>query len=375
MIDNCIEKTLKRELLQWFAENPPRDGSQFADAGDVVISTAKNARSENQDRAIYAQFMSERTERCFSLLAVLDGIGGMIEGGRCAEVAIASILSSLVSLSRFNNRVTLVEALTIANSAVWEEYKGRGGATFAGVFYENKHARSVNIGDSRVYSYDSSRGIMRLSSDDRLGDQFAKLKGLENVSLNPEIADRLGQYLGMAGRTTPNIKALDDAVLRSPQNYILISTDGAHVAGEQFIASTIRSHFQTGAIADAIIKQASIEANADNATILCAKATAVQADNRNYHSPFEHLRVASINGVFNFAIQNSLLKIQPSPRPFRSRDKRKQRSEQPQEKKSPITEESKPVDPLEKPSIGKRAKQKVTIQQLTFKPIPDNESS
>jgi serine/threonine protein phosphatase PrpC len=371
MFDYRTEMTLKSELLQWLAANPPSDGTRRMGTPDVVVSTVKNGREENQDRAIYAQFTSDRSERCFSLLAVLDGIGGMLDGGRCAEISIASILVNLVRLNRNRNRITLVEALTLANQELRQEYKGRGGATFAGVFLENQSVKSVTLGDSRVYGYDINLGIKRLSLDDRLGDQFSKLKGLENIALDPEIANRLGQYLGMDGQPRPNIRLIEDTIWRNSENFLLISTDGAHAIGDILLTDLFRLNKGPFEIADALTKKTFADVEADNATVICAKVGKLGMTKNDSRSSFEQLRVWSVQGVFNFIFSNYAEKYSPVPKVLKTRERKKSIVEKLPEKlvKSSVKVSPKQID------SGKSAKQKVTIKQLTFEPDQANETS
>lgn len=375
MIDVRIEIALKRELLQWFASSRPSDGIQRAGTNDVILSTAKNGREENEDRAIYAQFTSPQEERCFSLLAVLDGIGGMIDGGRCAEIAIVSILTNLISLPRSKNRITLVEALAIANHDVWHEYNERGGATFAGVFFERGLARSVNIGDSRVYTYHPSKGLVLQSSDDRLGNQFAKVKGLEGVGLNPELASRLGQYLGMSGKPQPNIRVIDEAIFRTPHSLLLVSTDGAHAVGNEFISETLRKYSDLTAVVAALIKRSSRYNDADNATVVCARGLSIVPVGEERHSPFEQLRIWSINNCFSLIISGSGVASLPVPRKSRTHG-RKRTPIKPSPAKRAASKKQVPSSAATKvPDRDKASKSQVTIQQLNFEPASDDDAS
>lgn len=369
MIDYRIGALLKRELLQWFASSSLPDGKIIAGRPDVAIATAKNTRGENQDRSIYARFIGDRADRCFSLFAVLDGIGGMIDGGRCAEIAIASIVSSLVSLSGTAQRISLIEALMNANQEVWREYNGRGGATFAGIFFEKGQVRSINIGDSHVYMYDELRGLIRESSDDRLGEQFSKIKGLEMFTLDPSLAGRLGQYLGMSGEPRPNIRVIERTRLRSPKSYFLISTDGAHASGDNFISSTFKSLSEPLRIAEDLIKRSSDNDEADNATIICGRASQIEVFKNEGVSGYEQLKVWSVHGVFNFFIPSGFVGLLSSPRTMRARETKKPKGKQMASAKGSIFGTSPKKTEAKEPN-----KSDVTIQQLPFKPISDDES-
>lgn len=378
-MDDRTLNILQRELSEWLEANPPIDGTKFAEGADVVLSTAKNARSENQDRALFVRFSSPRKERSFGLLAVLDGIGGMIDGGRCADICISSLITAMVRVPRTRNRVTIVEALRIANQAVWQRHYGRGGTTFAGVFFEQNKAHSVNIGDSHVYEYRPSRGLVQKSADDRLGIQFSKLKGLENVTLNPELSRRLAQYVGMQGLARPHVVPLDTEFFETPNNYIVLSTDGSraqHFAGQEVPGGDIDPRN----IARILMGTSSATSEPDNATVVCARATALLSKSDRVWSPFEHLRVCSVHGVFNFVFPD--VEVRPFPGVARRRERERQKQPEPDKLESapesertsstsvPPAPTSTPAE-VEKPDAGDTVKPQVTIRQLTFVPIPD----
>ncbi len=365
MSDEPIEIVLKRELFKWLSTTPPVDGTRRVESPGIAYSTSTNRRKENQDRVIYAQFSSRYEANCFTLMAVLDGIGGMLEGGRCAEIAISSILSDLVFLKRSKNRIALVEALSRANAEVYHSYGGRGGATFAGVVIEQNRMHFVNIGDSRSYRYSYNRGLTRHSSDDHLGAQLGKIAGLEDVILAPEIANRLGQYLGMFGQVYPNVNHIEARPLHKGGEYILLTTDGADAVGSRFISDAFSQSNDPKAIVDAIVKHASTKDYADNATAICAQ-TAILLHNREGTRPlFEHLKVWSSQGIFHMMLSDALTKSviktkggQEMKRPKVQRKKPK--SAKVTSKASLLTEHPAKAD------TSKSRKPEVIIQQLSL---------
>ena len=378
-MDERILSILRRELSEWLAARPPTDGTQFTEGTDIVLSTAKNARAENQDRALFVTFSSPFKERSFALMAVLDGIGGMVDGGRCADICISSLITAMVRMPRARNRVTIVEALQAANRDVWQTYNGRGGTTFAGVFFEQNKAHSVNIGDSHVYEYQPPRGLVQQSTDDRLGNQFAKLKGLENVTLNPELSRRLAQYIGMQGLIRPHVAPLHDELIRSRRSYIVLSTDGSR--SQQFVDREIPGEDITPRnIAQTLMDSSTTIGETDNATVVCARATALHSSSDIALSPFEYLRVCSVNSVFTFLFPNS----EPRSSPGVERRRERVRHKRSEPNKQASVPEPKPEAPITapssftsssteagKPNLGAASKPQVTIRQLTFDPIPD----
>lgn len=304
MTVGSIETVFRQQLREWLEENRRENAVRSIKRGSIALATAQNHRDENEDRVFYAEFHSTRADRAFALLAVLDGIGGLVDGGECAEMAMVSVLSKLLASRKPKQRVTLIEALVSANEDIRAAYRGKGGATFAGVFVQEKRVTSINVGDTRVYNFDSSRGgLRRLSSDDRLGDQVAKFKGLENITLEPGLAARLGRYLGMEDGLRPNVRLIESSTLRSPIGYLVIATDGAYGIGDSVIQRTLENYFEPRQIVEHLIREAGSDPDGDNATIVCAKANELASPVlRRGSVAFEELRLWTTEGSFNFVI-------------------------------------------------------------------------
>lgn len=369
-----IREDIKRVLLQWLRAVPTEDRVASLDDGSIVAATAKNAREDNQDRAFFARYESPLKERAFSLCAVLDGMGGMLDGGRCAEVAIASLLADLVSLPRAKGRIAIIEALNIANREVFAQYGGRGGTTFAGLYVDRQGARSVNIGDSRVYLFEPSKGLNLLSSDDRLGDQFAKIKGLEHVTLDPSIAGQLGQHLGMAGNIRPNVRLLDESLMRRSDGSAYISTDGAHSLGEDELNAVFRAESDSRGVASRIIEISRSSPSGDNATLISAKLRALIGNGMPEDLGYAKLTVWSPLGIFNY-VSNCQTQLEPQP-PTPNKDS----SSKPWKKKKSKPQRHVPIqqqtDVVEKKAHEENAAAgKVIIEQLTFEPLNVDEPS
>lgn len=341
--------------------------------GHVLLATAKNGREENQDRVIYAELQTNQPDRRFALAAIFDGIGGMIDGGKCANMAIVSILSQLLTIQRTKGRIAIIEAMNAANAKLWSKYKGRGGTTFAGLFFESKRQTALNTGDSRVYSYNVSRGLSRHSVDDKLGNQLAKMAGLESIDINPEIADRLGQYLGMQGPIRPNIFPIKRTSTQTESSRFLLTTDGIHSISDCNIENILRGFTDPRSTATSLL-EAGRSASSDNGTVAILDSPTFEP------SPdpnFECIRIWSTEGCFSFSFQtpkptirNTRLpqKIQPSESP-------------PPPRQQPPTFHSKSAEPSadEEQDQGnkkqpRKAQQEVQIEQLTFDQIPEDES-
>lgn len=374
-MNDQIRGAIEQDLLRWLDDASTDDRLSSFYSERIVAATVKNLREDNQDRVLFAKFESPYAEREFMLFAVLDGMGGMLDGGHCANLAIASILANLAILPRTKNRFVLIEALTLANTDIFDRYQGRGGTTFAGVFIDRQGAKSVNVGDSRVYRFDCEAGLHQLSSDDRLGDQFAKVKGLEHVTLDPSIAERLGQHIGMCGPIRPNVRPIQNSIPRHSKGAILISTDGAHASGDEHISVTFQRARSLKDVAKEILKMAQQGASGDNATFICVDSDLLLQSNMNASVQRETLSVWSPQGLFTFVMQKEDSQHPAERRAPKTQHTKKGRKkitdDRPQEVASPDNAtERKSTHEIKKASVPT-----VTIEQLTFEPLKADEPS
>lgn len=374
MIERSIIGTFEDQLSEWLRLNPPSDSLRMVSEHRVVLGTGKNEREENQDRVIYVEFQTKSLNRKFLLAAIFDGMGGMIDGGKCADIAIVTLVSNLLRLPRARGRIALIEALNFANLTLWEKYKGQGGTTFAGLFFENDRQIAVNIGDSRIYSFDSIGGLRRHSVDDNIGNQLAKLKGLNQMEISPEIAGRLGQYLGMRGLPKPNIFSIQRPKSAVEDRTFLLSTDGVHLISDQRIERILRSNESLSCAASQLL-EAGRAVSSDNGTVALLKSpTLPPFTNQN----FDCLRLWTNEGCFSFSFPTSYVSDQPVSTAH-LQNELSASSANPEEKpaarikknENERKEESRRRKKQEKP---RKEKPQVRIEQLDFDPIPDDES-
>lgn len=373
-MNDGLAHNLKEEILNWFSA-----GHQFSENHTVgfrscfAMATAKNEREENQDRAVFVEYSSEEPRTSFRLYAVFDGMGGMLDGGKCAEYATASLIAKLVSIPRNKSRIALIEALTATNHDLSSLYSGNGGTTFAGIYTENDRAHAINVGDSRIYKVSSAKRLSKLSVDHRLGDQFSKIKGLEGIALNPEIARRLGQYVGMTSEIRPSVRIIDQTSIH-PDEGFLLATDGAFDIGDDQITKALLSHNEIAHGLKEIIHHSSQLPDSDNATAIYLSSTELT---RAPQPPLEKhqskLQIWSPYGAFNFIVTTPTHPTSTTNTSKTNAPKKKKRVKvkgDVRKTQNPLlfSKESQRVhqDRLVKPEI--------TIQQLTFEPLSENES-
>lgn len=237
---------------------------------DAAIGTTIGlTREENQDRSIVVQAKSPDGINCV-LIAVADGMGGMVSGSDCARRALADFVCSFIL-----NTSPLVERLKTsvlnANSNVYSEYGGRGGATLSAIAcIDNGEIAFANVGDSRIYSFDSS-GMELLTEDDTLAAHVARLKQREPDAdqFTPDldedfIVNQLVQYIGIGSAIEPHVVSLS---ADSGKGFIL-STDGVHRLPHSIVQQITHSARSARDVVSRLLTVADWTGGIDNATVV-----------------------------------------------------------------------------------------------------------
>ncbi len=207
-------------------------GLAVDDAGRFILaSTIGLVRSENQDRVVLAEFNPESNDReNFLLVALCDGMGGGVEGGRCAEIALSSIVSALVANKSGDLGTSMVDGVLAANSQIQEAYQNQGGTTFTGLLYTGADKVSgVHVGDSRAYRLARSAGTLeQLTIDDNLAALVTRDEGRsDDLEAYSHLANQLTQCLGMGDKIAPHTFEISAA----ESGTLLLSSDGLHHIG------------------------------------------------------------------------------------------------------------------------------------------------
>jgi PPM family protein phosphatase len=194
----------------------------------------------NEDRLLCAR-LTYRFGPQADVFVLCDGIGGMADGGRCAEIATAAFilsLSSRVSLGPSDPRGALRDAATIANRKVFAEYAGRGGTTLSCVLIVHGTFYACSIGDTRIFAVDET-GARQLTVDDTMRSALAAA-GQETSDLGPE-HDRLVQFVGMGADLQAHV---DELKVGPGVRFFLLCTDGAYrLPGDLF--ANVATHAST----------------------------------------------------------------------------------------------------------------------------------
>lgn len=131
-------------------------------------------REQNQDCVAYPI-----SSGCAAIVAVADGMGGHNAGNVASSLAIEALLNSLDSSTPGTAAERLINAVNMANSAVYEraltipEYKGMG-TTLVAAFVKKTGYIAVNVGDSRLYQF-NGKELKQITKDHSYVAQLVEL--------------------------------------------------------------------------------------------------------------------------------------------------------------------------------------------------------
>ena len=187
--------------------------NQCLDLPVVLATDLGLQRSENQDRVAALRITARASGgRPFVAVAVADGMGGMRDGAKCAALALSGFFHALIIHRSLEIEQRATKAMADANDAVFNFAGGKGGATLSALLLDhNLKSVIVHLGDTRIYAFDSEKGVERLTTDDSIAEAVGGY------------GRDLLQFVGIGEGIKPQLRLLP----RSTKN-IAITTDGIH---------------------------------------------------------------------------------------------------------------------------------------------------
>ena len=241
------------------------------------ISRIGKIRNDNEDNFLFegeilpsenegmsSAICSEGTTEKPNIFAVMDGMGGELGGEIAAHTAAKTLLEKSGKLSgkTEKRKAFLKETLAEMNESVHKksvELKfSRSGTTAAILYLENDRIYICNLGDSRIYRFDSGK-LEQLSEDD--------------VFYNPNVKNQcLTQFLGIDTEqysVNPHIKKGEI----SGGDIFLLCTDGLYNAvSEDEIGRIIKAgNKDLAKCAEKLADTAEENGSDDNCTVVLVK--------------------------------------------------------------------------------------------------------
>lgn len=247
---------LTDKLIKWLSQNGLDLSINAASGIPVVVGTDKGlVRSENQDRVAVMRVNSTvGSNSPFVVVALVDGMGGMVDGRKCAIHALSAFLNATIRFRHEPPEARLRTAAKIANNFVFEFSKGKGGATLSALLVSNDtRIATLNIGDSRIYATLEKSGneiVSRLTVDDSLE---------EAVGGNGK---ELLQFIGMGEGLIPHVD-----LVPWKANRILITSDGVHFVSNDVLCEILLQSPRELDVAEELLTFARRRGAPDNASL------------------------------------------------------------------------------------------------------------
>lgn len=275
----------QEKMSAWLARSGPnRALNQCFDLPIVLSTDIGLQRSENQDRVAALRINSKGSGgRPLVAVAVVDGMGGMRDGGQCATLALSSFFFALTLYRGFDLYRRAMAAIAYANDQVFKFALGKGGSTFSAVLIDHdRRPLLVNIGDSRIYSFSGNSPVERLTRDDSLAEAVGG-HGRE-----------LLQFVGMG-------EGMQAHILPIPHNVenLALTTDGIHFIDAPVFESVLSHSPELKSVSERLAALARWCGGPDNASSAVV----------GLQSLLEQLRHDSDNGIEIWDASGSLIPI------------------------------------------------------------------
>jgi serine/threonine protein phosphatase PrpC len=301
MIDN-LSKLLTVHLQLPYTQNEKR--IPFKDSSIIICSKKGSVRQINQDRVAVVEINNQMyTGACLIVAILADGMGGMSNGDKAASTAIGSFISYMaLGKADIGLKKLSEDAVLFANKKVYDEFQGKGGATLSAITFGSKGCVAVNVGDSRIYSFEKESHIKQITKDDTIAGQILRENEEENAWFSPSVMDnRLAQHVGVGEGILPHSFDLTTLNSNSCQNSgLLITSDGAHYIGKVMMQKIIDNVTCLDDIASRIVSVSEYLSGHDNLSTISISPKIVFSSKSNRSSV--EVVLHALTGEFTFII-------------------------------------------------------------------------
>jgi len=253
---------LRMFLRNVVAVNPERDPVVVSPLGDsfALGTTRGRVRDANEDRVAIMRVCPLGGDRPWIICAVSDGIGGMVGGGRAAEISLSTFLNAVLTSRQGCTTENLKQAAGAAHAAVLADFQGRGGATLASFAWDCSRLLTVSVGDSRIWGMGQGPQLAQWTQDDSIAAQLQAqgVPGAEDARRD------LLQFIG-SEEMAPHIAEQRSDGIR----FVIASTDGAHLAPASMLSQIAHNAATSSDIVTRWTDLSLWLGGGDNATIAC----------------------------------------------------------------------------------------------------------
>jgi serine/threonine protein phosphatase PrpC len=247
---------LNEKLLKWQSHLGADRSVNSSTGMPIVLGTDRGLiRGENQDRVAVMRVNSMAGSNSpFVVIALVDGMGGMVDGNECAIKTVASFLNANIRFRHEKPEERLRFAAEVANEFVFKFSRGKGGATLSALLVTaDGRAVTLNVGDSRIYASlgtGDTAVVKRLTVDDSL-EEIVGGSGKE-----------LLQFIGMGDGLRPHIDEVPPHVQR-----LLLTSDGIHFVKNETLCEILLNAKAEQDVIEELLDLAKRRGSPDNATL------------------------------------------------------------------------------------------------------------
>lgn len=240
---------------------------------EVILSTSiGNDRKRNEDRIVFATIQNQAFSRTsLAIGALADGMGGMEMGDDAASITLAGFISYLaLGASERGLKELCRRAIEYAHRKTIDVLGKKCGSTLSAIVYGKNGYVGINVGDSRIYSYDKFEGAKQLTVDDTIAAQVhGAADGDDNWS-NPHGGDnRLIQHIGMEGELEPHIIGMPIVYgANQGKSGYLLTSDGLHYIGKKMLTQIIMNSASGSDLSKRITSVAECLSGHDNLSLV-----------------------------------------------------------------------------------------------------------
>lgn len=268
-------KIIKQQIHTWLKRKTLHTAVRRASDMPIVLGTDTGIlRKENQDRLAMMRFTPDNTNSEAIVIALADGMGGMVGGADAASIAISSFFSSLVKYSDLGISSSLIRAAEDANDDVCAIYNAKGGATLSAIMVHKGDVVGVNVGDSRIYSIDETH-LSQLSEDDTIAALAQKYRR-HDEGFDEGFGHELVQFIGQDYKLEPHLISFE----RGKDNKIMLTSDGAHLIGESNLFKIAKNSPELPYSVKRIIDLANWFGGVDNASMAIIEIDLLSLDEK-----------------------------------------------------------------------------------------------
>lgn len=240
-------------------------------------------RTNNEDNLIVATVWDDS----HLLLSAIDGIGGYEGGEVAAEIARSVIIEVCRTGDSSDCLGTLKKAVTMANNSIVEHKRvdpKRSSmgcvATTAIIDLKERRVYMVHVGDSRLYSYNASEGLKKLSHDHSLVGYREEIGQLtEQQAMAHPQRNIIERSLGDVLHNVDDPGFLDAGIfgIYEPTQYLFCSDGLSDLVYSAEIASVLASEASVTEKVETLIEMAKKAGGKDNITCVIAEVDVPKA--------------------------------------------------------------------------------------------------